>query len=71
MVEAKIKVAGTDPDNFPRPAMDWVCREANLDFASVRFACDGRRLQPTDSPRSAEMEEGDVIEMYQEQTGGL
>ena len=51
--------------------MDWVCREANLDFASVRFVCDSRRLQPTDSPRMAEMEEGDVIEMYQEQTGGL
>ena len=51
--------------------MDWVCREANLDFASVRFACDGRMLQPTDSPRSAEMEEGDIIEMYQEQTGGV
>ena len=51
--------------------MDWVCSEANLDCSQVRFLCDGRRLQSWDSPRSAEMEEGDVIEMYQEQTGGL
>ena len=37
---------------------------------SLRFLFDGRRINEEDSPKSLEMENDDVIEVYQEQTGG-
>merc|ERR1719220_2255563 len=38
---------------------------------SLRFLFDGQRIADDMSPKQLEMEEGDVIEVYQEQTGGL
>ena len=38
--------------------------------ASLRFLFDGRRINDEDTPKSLEMEEDDVIEVYQEQLGG-
>jgi len=38
--------------------------------SSLRFLFDGRRINDEDSPKSLEMENDDVIEVYQEQTGG-
>ena len=38
--------------------------------ASLRFLFDGRRINDDDSPKSLDMENDDVIEVYQEQTGG-
>lgn len=36
----------------------------------VRFRFDGQGVTETDTPTSLEMEEGDTIEVYQQQTGG-
>ena len=39
-------------------------------IASLRFLFDGRRINDDDTPKALEMEQDDVIEVYQEQTGG-
>lgn len=36
----------------------------------VRFRFDGTAISETDTPTTLEMEEGDTIEVYQQQTGG-
>lgn len=36
----------------------------------VRFRFDGQPINENDTPTSLEMEEGDTIEVYQQQTGG-
>ncbi|RWS07041.1 hypothetical protein B4U79_03540, partial [Dinothrombium tinctorium] len=38
---------------------------------SLRFLFDGRRINDTDTPKQLEMESDDVIEVYQEQSGGV
>ena len=38
---------------------------------SLRFLFDGRRINDADSPKMLEMENDDVIEVYQQQTGGI
>ncbi len=38
--------------------------------ASLRFLFDGRRIDDSETPKALEMEDGDVIEVYQEQVGG-
>ncbi|CAK5040991.1 unnamed protein product [Meloidogyne enterolobii] len=38
---------------------------------ALRFLFDGRRVNDDDTPKSLEMEEDDVIEVYQEQLGGM
>ena len=35
-----------------------------------RFLFDGRRINDDETPKQLEMEQDDVIEVYQEQTGG-
>lgn len=40
-------------------------------MATVRFRFDGQAINETDTPLSLEMEEGDTIEVYQQQTGGV
>lgn len=37
---------------------------------SLRFLFDGRRINDDETPKQLEMEDDDVIEVYQEQTGG-
>jgi small ubiquitin-related modifier len=37
---------------------------------TLRFLFDGRRIEDGDTPKSLEMEEDDVIEVFQEQLGG-
>ena len=49
---------------------DEFCQDTNLDKGSLRFCFDGRRIREEDTARIVEMEEGDVIEVYQEQSGG-
>lgn len=39
-------------------------------WVSFSFLFDGRRLNDEDTPKSLEMDEDDVIEVYQEQLGG-
>ena len=37
---------------------------------SLRFLFDGRRITDEDTPKTLNMEDDDVIEVYQEQLGG-
>merc|ERR1712190_659276 len=39
-------------------------------ITSLRFLLDGRRINDDETPKALEMEQDDVIEVYQEQTGG-
>merc|ERR1712110_894512 len=39
-------------------------------ITSLRFLFDGKRINDEETPKSLEMEQDDVIEVYQEQTGG-
>ena len=39
-------------------------------MATVRFRFDGQAINENDTPLSLEMDEGDTIEVYQQQTGG-
>ena len=39
--------------------------------SSLRFLFDGRRINDDETPKALEMEQDDVIEVYQEQTGGV
>lgn len=41
-----------------------------LSMQVVRFRFDGQAINENDTPTSLEMEEGDTIEVYQQQTGG-
>lgn len=41
-----------------------------VNINSLRFLFDGRRIGDEDTPKTLEMEEDDVIEVYQEQLGG-
>jgi len=40
-------------------------------MSSLRFLFDGKRINDTDTPKCLEMENDDVIEVYQEQQGGF
>lgn len=42
-----------------------------LSMQVVRFRFDGQPINENDTPTSLEMEEGDTIEVYQQQTGGF
>ena len=42
----------------------------NKFLSSFRFLFDGRRINDDETPKALEMEQDDVIEVYQEQTGG-
>ena len=39
-------------------------------IASLRFLFDDKRINDDETPKSLEIEQDDVIEVYQEQTGG-
>jgi hypothetical protein len=45
-----------------------MCIEVNIVIG--RFLFDGRRINDDETPKALEMEQDDVIEVYQEQTGG-
>jgi small ubiquitin-related modifier len=36
----------------------------------IRFRFDGQPINKTDTPAQLEMEDGDIIEVFQQQTGG-
>ncbi|KXT17880.1 hypothetical protein AC579_5924 [Pseudocercospora musae] len=50
--------------------MDAFCERQGRSPQSVRFLFDGQRVNPTDSPDTLEMTDGDSLEVYQEQIGG-
>ncbi|XKL59556.1 hypothetical protein PGB90_000572 [Kerria lacca] len=51
--------------------MNAYCDRVGLAMATVRFRFDGQAINESDTPSSLEMEEGDTIEVYQQQTGGV
>ncbi|KAL8822656.1 MAG: hypothetical protein Q9191_006610 [Dirinaria sp. TL-2023a] len=50
--------------------MNAFCDRQGKQMATVRFLFDGARVNPTDSPESLEMQDGDTLEVHQEQIGG-
>ena len=42
-----------------------------VQVSTLRFLFDGRRINDEETPKALEMEQDDVIEVYQEQTGGV
>ncbi|KAG6361901.1 hypothetical protein INS49_010130 [Diaporthe citri] len=50
--------------------MDSFCERHGKTLDSVRFLFEGKRVQGSETPDSLEMEDGDTIEVYQEQLGG-
>ncbi|KAK0167641.1 hypothetical protein PV327_005012 [Microctonus hyperodae] len=50
--------------------MKAYCDREKLAISLVRFRFDGQPINETDTPSALEMEEGDTIEVYQQQTGG-
>ncbi|GMS82546.1 hypothetical protein PENTCL1PPCAC_4721 [Pristionchus entomophagus] len=75
----KLKVVGQD-SNEVHFRVKWGTTMAKLQksyadrtgvaVTSLRFLFDGRRINADDTPKTLEMEEDDVIEVYQEQLGG-
>ncbi|KAI4108040.1 MAG: hypothetical protein L6R37_001322 [Teloschistes peruensis] len=50
--------------------MNAFCERQGKNLSTVRFLFDGARVNPTDSPDSLEMADGDTLEVHQEQIGG-
>jgi len=50
--------------------MDAFCDRQGKSPNSVRFLFDGTRVQGQDSPESLDMQDGDTLEVHQEQIGG-
>ncbi|EEU47662.1 uncharacterized protein NECHADRAFT_102348 [Fusarium vanettenii 77-13-4] len=50
--------------------MGAFCERQGKALNSVRFLFDGTRVQPTDTPDALEMQDGDTLEVHQEQVGG-
>ncbi|MDI1490588.1 MAG: SUMO protein smt3 [Ramalina farinacea] len=50
--------------------MNAFCERQGKTMQNVRFLFDGARVNPTDSPDSLEMDDGDTLEVHQEQVGG-
>ncbi|TLS26104.1 hypothetical protein PpBr36_05231 [Pyricularia pennisetigena] len=50
--------------------MNAFCDRQGKSLSQVRFLFDGQRVQPTDTPDTLEMADGDTLEVHQEQVGG-
>ena len=50
--------------------MATYCERAGLAQQTIRFSFDGTRINESDSPKSLDMEDGDTIEVFQQQSGG-
>ncbi|KXH25118.1 ubiquitin family protein [Colletotrichum simmondsii] len=50
--------------------MTAFCERQGKAMNSVRFLFEGQRVQPTDTPDTLEMADGDTLEVHQEQVGG-
>ena len=44
--------------------------KVGVPVSSLRLLFDGRRINDDETPKALEMEQDDVIEVYQKQTGG-
>jgi len=50
--------------------MSTYCERAGLAQQTIRFSFDGTRINESDTPKSLDMEDGDTIEVFQQQSGG-
>lgn len=74
-----LKVTGQDGSvvhfkikrNTPlRKLMSAYCDRTGVKVDSMRFRFDGQPINETDTPSMLEMEDGDSIDVFQQQTGG-
>ena len=54
-----------------RKLMDAYCKKLGLSKQVVRFTFDGNRLREQDTPKACGIEDGDEIDVFQEQQGGV
>lgn len=50
--------------------MDAFCDRQGKQPSTVRFLFDGTRVRPEDTPDTLDMQDGDTLEVHQEQIGG-
>lgn len=50
--------------------MKSYCERRGIDEKSVKFLFDGTRINAENTPKQLEMEDGDAIDVFQEQQGG-
>ncbi|KAJ8108771.1 hypothetical protein OPT61_g7940 [Boeremia exigua] len=50
--------------------MNAFCDRQGKNIQSVRFLFEGTRVGPTDNPDTLDMQDGDTLEVHQEQIGG-
>ncbi|KPM39997.1 hypothetical protein AK830_g6554 [Neonectria ditissima] len=50
--------------------MGAFCERQGKALSSVRFLFEGTRVQASDTPDALEMQDGDTLEVHQEQVGG-
>ena len=53
-----------------RKLMDAYCKKLGLSKEAVRFTFDGNRIREVDNPKACGVEDGDEIDVFQEQQGG-
>ena len=53
-----------------RKLLDAYCKKLGLSKQAVRFTFDGNRLREQDIPKACGVEDGDEIDVFQEQQGG-
>lgn len=53
-----------------RKLMDAYCKKLGLSKQDVRFTFDGNRLREQDNPKACGVEDGDEIDVFQQQQGG-
>ena len=77
--QLNLKVVGSDGQvvqfkikrNTPlRKLINAYCDRCRLAQNTIRFMFDGSRIDETDTPKSMDMEDGDTIEVFTQQTGG-
>ena len=50
--------------------MTAFCQRRGIPLTSARFLFDGERIAEQQTPAELDMEDGDTIDVYMEQTGG-
>ena len=77
--QLNLKVVGQDGQviafkikrNTPfRKLIHAYCDRAKVAQNTMRFTFDGSRINDNDTPKSMDMEDGDTIEVFTQQTGG-
>ncbi|KAJ5902137.1 ubiquitin-like modifier SUMO [Penicillium taxi] len=65
--EVFFKIKRTTP---LKKLMDAFCDRQGKQISTVRFLFDGTRVRPDDTPEALDMNDGDTLEVHQEQIGG-